>query len=87
MKDYAAKEFLHPRMPLGEKFLIMMILIGFVLTIGWMQQRDDEWRRIDSISLCRPAPGEIAHIAPKQYEDGYECSIKRGHTVVARFDV
>lgn len=82
MKDYAAKEFLHPRHRV-ERLVIMVTLVLVVLVLGYAQKKDDEWKRIDATTLCRPAPGEIAHMS---YTDrGYECAIKRGHKVVARF--
>ena len=89
MKDYASKDFLHPQIALAERVVGYSIIAGLVLVIGWMQQRDAAHREQDlaqaALSLCQPAPGEIASIAPTK--TGYECAIKRGHQIVSRYEI
>ncbi len=90
MKDYAAKDFLHPRIALAEWVLGIAIIAVIVLGLGWLQQRDEDARlaelnRDSASSLCIPGPGEIATIAV--VDNGYECAIKRGHQVVSMFEV
>lgn len=65
MKDYAAKDFLHPRIALAERVLGIAIIAVIVLGLGWLQQRDEaarlaELNRYSASSLCITGPGEIA---------------------------
>lgn len=90
MTDYADKSYLHPRLSWRYAVEIILVLAIWIGAYALASYNDERIALMDreslAMALCIPAfADEVAAIS--SINGRFECVIKRGHQVVARFEV